>query len=58
MAVDTANLSQRMTRRAVRQTYWEEAHIRVESNEISQEMDLGFEDMNSKMDNSPMFNVR
>lgn len=52
---ETANTSREWTRRAVWQTYWEEANLTVRCEEANLEESLDFEDMNAKMDNSPLF---
>ncbi|GAB7018734.1 hypothetical protein [Halostagnicola bangensis] len=53
--IETSNTSREWTRRAVWQTYWEEATLAVRCEEASLQQKLDFEDMNAKMDNSPLF---
>lgn len=55
VSIETSNTSREWTRRAVWQTHWEEATLAVRSEEANLEHRLDFEDMNVKMDNSPLF---
>lgn len=55
MDIETSNTSREWTRRAVWQTHWEEATLAVRCEEANLEHRLDFEDMNVKMDNSPLF---
>lgn len=53
-----SNMSKEISRTAVLQTYWQEARLRVVSDETSLEADFDFEDMNRRLDNSPVFNLK